>query len=155
MTVKIEIAKIEDAPDILSLQKLAYQSEAKLYNEPFMPPLTETLNQVKELFKTHLFLKATDDGRIVGSVRANKVNGTCWIGRLIVHPDCQNHGIATQLLMQIEDRFSGCRTFRLFTASRNTKNIAFYQKRGYREISIEKVTDNLSFIFFEKKKRLS
>jgi hypothetical protein len=38
----IEQAGVEDAGEILRLQKLAYQSEARIYNDYTIPPLLQT-----------------------------------------------------------------------------------------------------------------
>ncbi len=65
----IQKADISDAAQILSLQKLAYQSEAEIYNDCKIPPLTQTLEEVESKFTDHIFLKAVEDGRIIGSVR--------------------------------------------------------------------------------------
>jgi len=98
--VIIEKATVSDAGELLVLQKLAYRSEAKIYNDFRLPPLVQTLESMEEDFKNHLFLKAVIDGRIIGSVRVNAREGTCYIGRLIVHPDFQNRGS-----LQIETRY--------------------------------------------------
>lgn len=84
--VTISDAATEDTEAILALQKLAYQSEAKLYNDRLLPPLTQTVGSLREDFASGVILKATLGERVVGSVRA-KLNGeTCEIGRLVVHP---------------------------------------------------------------------
>ena len=112
--MNIQKANINDAEEILALQKLAYKSEAKLHGDFQIPPLVETLDELKEKFQTHVFLKATAEGKIIGSVRVLQKDNTCYIGRLMVHPDFQNRGIATKLLMEIEKCFS-CVRFELFT----------------------------------------
>ena len=86
MNLSIKEADVSDAQKILEIQKLAYQSEAEIYNDYTLPPLTETLEEMKARFRDHLFLKAVFSGDIVGSVRARSESGTCHIGRLIVHP---------------------------------------------------------------------
>ena len=88
LTVEIAKADVKDAEEILSLQKLAYRQQAKLYNDFQIPPLLESLNQLKVNFETHVFLKATVDGKIVGSVKVLRKGDTCEVGRLMVHPDC-------------------------------------------------------------------
>ena len=90
-------ANVSDAAEILELQKLAYQSEAVLYNDWSIPPLTQTLDEIKKEFDEMTFLKVCDSGRIIGSVRASIRDGTCNIGRLIVHPDFQHKGTGTRL----------------------------------------------------------
>jgi hypothetical protein len=43
--VNIEKATLDDAQEILSLQKLAFQSKAKIHGDFQIPPLTETLEE--------------------------------------------------------------------------------------------------------------
>jgi hypothetical protein len=45
--VVISRAGVDDIPAILELQKLAYQSEARLYDDWSLPPLTQTLESLR------------------------------------------------------------------------------------------------------------
>jgi len=101
----IKRARVEDAEAILALQKLAYLSEAEIYNNKSIPPLTQTLEEIRAEFDHQIFLKALIEGRIIGSVRAFQTQETCHIGRLVVHPDFQNWGIGSQLMNEIENAF--------------------------------------------------
>jgi RimJ/RimL family protein N-acetyltransferase len=150
--LQIETATINDAKEILQLQRVAYESESKIYNDPEIPPLTENLTQLKALFSNHTFLKATIDGKIVGSVRACINNGSCHIGRLIVSPQHQNRGIGTQLLKAIEQQYTKCRRFELFTGIKSAKNIHLYERAGYKAFKTEAISNKLSLICFEKVK---
>jgi hypothetical protein len=62
-------ASTEDAAAILELQKLAYQSEAKLYNDFSIPALIQTMGELEEDFTSKVFLKAQVESKIIGSVR--------------------------------------------------------------------------------------
>ena len=124
-------ALIDDAREILQLQKIAYQSQAKLYNDYSLPPLGQTLDDIREQFHDTVFLKAVEDGVIIGSVRAVVKDGTCHIGRLIVHPDRQNRGIGTSLMQAIEAQFPNAAGFELFTGIKSQKNLHLYDKLGY------------------------
>lgn len=104
----------------------------------------------------------------MGSVRGRlDGNGTCLVGKLIVHPEHQNHGYGKQLLQAIEQEFvDGGRSagngnggvqfsgrFELFTGNRDEKNLAFYAKAGYevfREQCVDKAHD-FSLMLLEKK----
>src|SRR5262245_58493176 len=64
-----------DAPTILQVQKLAYQSEARLYGDWSLPPLKETVTQLQREFDTITLLKAELDGTLVGAVRGQVSKG--------------------------------------------------------------------------------
>jgi ribosomal protein S18 acetylase RimI-like enzyme len=98
-----------------------------------------------------VFLKATaHDGGIVGSVRAYEREGTCFIGRLIVHPDHQGRGIGARLMQEIESRFAQAERFELFTGHKSERNLRFYRRLGYRTSREERVTDALMLVFLQK-----
>ena len=143
-------ASIDDAEEILSLQKLAYHSEAELYNNYDISPLKQTISEIREQFKTQVFLKAVSEGEIIGSVRVYEKDGTCYVGKLIVHPNMQNQGIGMALMRKIESYFQPKR-FELFTGSKSKKNIYLYEKLGY---SIFKKEQNecggMEMVYMEK-----
>ncbi len=131
MEITIEQAKEKDADTILDLQKLAYQSEAKRYNDYTLPPLMQTHDEILEDFKKQVILKAVIFGEIAGSVRAYVRNGTCYIGRLIVNPEFQKQGIGTRLMMGIESRFNDAKRYELFTGHKSEEALSLYIKLGY------------------------
>lgn len=150
MDISIVRATPDDAAEILALQKLAYQSEAKLNDDWTIPPLTQTLPEITSEFETKVFLKAVCKEKIIGSVRASTDSGTCLIGRLIVHPDCRGKGIGTLLMASIEKAFSDAERFELFTGTRSANNIRLYQKLGYREYREEDLSPKVRLVFMEK-----
>jgi len=152
MGISIVEATPEDAEEILDLQKAAYASEGRLYKDFTLPPLTQTLDKIREGFDRQLFLKAVDDGEIVGSVRAYVKKSTCYIGRLIVHPDHQDGGIGTRLMEEIEARFPQAERFELFTGHRSEKALHIYQKKGYSIFRREPVHDDLTLVYLEKRR---
>ncbi len=150
----IEPASATDAAEILALQRLAFQREAQRYREPALPPLRQTLAEFVAEFETHLILKAIVKDRIVGSVRAYAEAGTCCIGRLMVHPRLQRHGIGRALMHQIEVRFPDAQRFQLSTGAQSTENIRLYHRLGYRIVATEPVTDRVSMVVMTKVARL-
>lgn len=149
MTI-IEKATVSDAEEILLLQKLAYKSEANLYDDLTIPPMTQTLQSIRNEFEHQVFLKATVDGKIIGSVRAFAQEETCHIGRLMVHPDSQRRGIGKKLMNEIESLFKSCKRFELFTGNKSEKNMSLYQKIGYKIFKTEKITDKVTLVYLEK-----
>jgi phosphoribosylanthranilate isomerase len=149
-SVAIGPAERGDAAEILGLQKFAYQSEAELNGDFTIPPLTQTLAEIEAEFGRKRFLKAHSGGRIIGSVRAEIRDGTCHIGRLIVHPEWQNLGIGSRLLREIESGYPQARRFELFTGERSQRNLHLYQKSGYSIFRREALSERVKLVFLEK-----
>ncbi len=146
----ISRADSSDAEAILALQRLAYQSEARLYNDWSLPPLTQSIESLIAELAGSIFLKAISGESIVGSVRARAVRGVCTIGRLVVHPDYQGRGIGSQLLEQIEASFWAVSKYELFTGSKSEANIRLYQRHGYTITRTQALSATVSVTFFEK-----
>jgi ribosomal protein S18 acetylase RimI-like enzyme len=149
--LRILKAELADAKEILRLQKIAYQSEAEIYNDFSISPLTQTLEGIEADFKNQVFFKAVFENRIIGSVRAFSKEGTCFIGRLIVHPDFQRQGIGMLLVNEVERSFRESKRFELFTGHKSERNIRFYEKLGYQLFRTETVTQDLNLLFMEKR----
>lgn len=146
----IEKAEKDDLEEILELQYLAYQSEAKFFGNMDIPPLKQTIEEVYDEFQKGVILKAIDDrGVIIGSVRAYQGGGTVYIGKLMVHPKMQKKGIGSKLLLEIENEYPNQR-YELFTSTRSERNIALYQKLGYKIFDEKQVTEELRFVYMEK-----
>jgi predicted N-acetyltransferase YhbS len=152
MNISITKANSDDANEILTLQKLAYQSEAKLNDDWTIPPLTQTLSEIQAEFKTTVFLKAMWEDKIIGSVKGYLSSGTCFIGRLIVHPDCQKKGIGSMLMEHIEKAFPEAERFELFTGTRSLHNIRLYRRFGYEPCREEDLSIKVRLVFMEKRK---
>ena len=134
------------------MQRIAYQSEARLYEDGLIPPLTQSLENLRSEFSEKVFLKATLGGLIVGSVRGSFDGGTCTVGRLIVHPRHQRSGIGTALLQAIEKCFADAERFELFTGEQSEGNIRLYTALSYRILRKEVLSPRVTVVFMEKRK---
>jgi ribosomal protein S18 acetylase RimI-like enzyme len=144
-------AEIEDAEEILSLQKRAYESEARLYNDWSIPPLTQSLSSLKAEILSGGVLKYSQSTVIIGSVRASLQDGKCEIGRLIVAPEFQGQGIGSTLLSAIEAKFSQAQSFELFTGSKSDGNIRLYRRHGYEIVGTKELSPAVTFVFMSKR----
>jgi GNAT superfamily N-acetyltransferase len=154
MSVIISVATEQDAEQILKLQYLGYQGEAELYGDWGIEPLTQTLDSLRtELGERHVLVARLGD-EVVGTVRGRvDEDGVGRIGRLVVHPRMQRHGLGGRLLDAIERRLLAegeVAYFRLFTGHRSLGNLRLYARQGYRQTGVEAVGGELSFITLEK-----
>lgn len=145
----INPAGIDDMEEILALQKIAYITEAEIYHDFNIPPLLQTLEEIKEEAKNSLFLKAVSNGTIIGSIRGYINSGTCFIGKLMVLPGHRKRGIGKKLMKAMEDSFPEAR-YELFTGHLSVENLALYESLGYRKFKTIKIDESLQFIYLEK-----
>ncbi|GCE14851.1 GNAT family N-acetyltransferase [Tengunoibacter tsumagoiensis] len=143
-------ARVRDAEAILKLQYLCYQTEAALYEDYTIAPLTQCLTDLLSEYDTHTILVARLGEEIVGSVRGQLREDVCHIGRLIVHPRLQGRGLGTKLLDAMEERFGSATRYELFTGSRSERNLYLYRKLGYVSLREETVSPQLRLVFLEK-----
>ena len=148
--IKIQKAQSEDMKAILQLQYVAYQSEAQLNNDFTIQPLMQTLDELIAEYQKSVILKAVQDGKIIGSVRAYADGDTVYIGKLIVHPDHQGKGLGKRLLAAIEGKLHRKR-FELFTGLKSERNLHLYEKAGYTRFREETNDAGITFVFMEKK----
>jgi ribosomal protein S18 acetylase RimI-like enzyme len=155
MSVTISTAEHSDAEKILKLQYLCYQSEAELYGDYSIEPLTQTLDELRAELAGGCVLVARLGDEVVGSVRGVvDDDGTARIGKLIVHPRLQRHGLGGRLLSAVEERLAAeeeAKRYRLFTGHRSQVNLRMYRKLGYEQVGVaEPVSRRLSLVTMEK-----
>jgi len=146
----ISSAGIEDAEAILSLQKRAYESEARLYDDWSIPPMVQSLESMRDELASLHVLKAVDGDALVGSVRARVEGGVGHIGRLIVEPALQGRGIGSALLRAMEAQLAQCRQFELFTGSRSEANVRLYRRHGYEVTGNRELSPTVTLILMRK-----
>lgn len=125
-----------DAGEVLTLQRAAFVGEAQAHDDPWLPPLTQTLAElVGELADERVLALGLRAGsRLVGAVRVRVDGPEAHLGRLAVAPDCQRQGLGSRLLRSAEAGLPpGVREVRLFTGDRSLANHRLYLREGYRE----------------------
>ncbi|MFH8612723.1 GNAT family N-acetyltransferase [Streptomyces sp. NPDC018029] len=157
MSVTISEAAADDqdaAEQILKLQYLCYQSEAELYGDYSIEPLTQSLDSVRAELAAGTVLVARLGTEVVASVRGTvDADGTARIGKLIVHPRMQRHGLGGRLLDAIELRLGAdgtAKSFQLFTGHRSEQNLQLYRKHGYAPVKTQRVDDRLTVVTLAK-----
>ena len=122
-----------DLAELVVLQRCCWVSEAILNSTFDVPALHETHDEVMAWASSWTTLVVRLRDRLVAAVRGRQEDGNWEIGRLMVAPDLAGRGIGSTLLGVIEslapDSVSG---FTLFTGAKSVRNIALYERAGYR-----------------------
>lgn len=135
---RIGPAAPEHAGEILTVQRAAYVTEAQRYAAPGIPPLVETLAEVRaDLARAdgpEMVARAAWLGpRLVGSVRGRVGSAAMEVVRFSVAPDVQGLGVGRALLAAVEAAAPpSVVTFWLLTGARSPGNIGLYTAAGYR-----------------------
>lgn len=84
----VAVLSINDAGEILTLQRAAYLTEAAAHNDFNLPPLTQTLAELTDELgdPSVTALGIREGGRLVGAVRVRRSEDAVELGRLIVAP---------------------------------------------------------------------
>ncbi|MER5387580.1 GNAT family N-acetyltransferase [Saccharopolyspora sp. NPDC002686] len=125
-----------DAGEVLTLQRAAYVPEAQAHDDFRLPPLVESLDDVRAALARPdcRAWGVRESGRLVSAVRVELGETTAALGRLVVAPDCQRRGLGTALLAHVEQHLPPRITaIELFTGEHSTSNLRLYQHLGYRE----------------------
>lgn len=131
------VLEVMHAGEILTLQRAAYVTEAIAHADLDLPPLTQTLEDLRdELDDADVVgLGVWEYGRLLGAVRVRRVRDAVELGRLVVVPDRQGQGIGSFLLHEAEEVHSTVDEIRLFTGEHSLANIRLYERNGYTEIA--------------------
>ena len=150
-TMLIQRATAADLPEILAVQKVAFQSEAEIYGDTSLPALRQSLADITADFQRMLVLKGVVNGKIVASIRGyDDGQGTAHLQRLCVLPYFRGRRLGLRLIQAIEKEFPKARRFEIFTGHRSHTNLHIYGKLGYKTFKTEPYTANIQRVYMEK-----
>ncbi|MFI6713175.1 GNAT family N-acetyltransferase [Nonomuraea sp. NPDC050478] len=130
-----------DAGEVLVLQRCCWMEEALANDTLAVPALGESLERVGAWLATWHTTGLWQDGRLLGMVRARRVDDDWHVGRLGVVPDLRGRGVGRWLLGRAEAAAeAGCRRFVLRTGAESRRNLALYHAQGYRTESSDGAT---------------
>lgn len=138
---EVVISQVEDADlgEILTVQRAAFVTEAQVVGNISIPPLTETLSEMRYELRTGVvMIKATMGHRIVAAGRARRKGGDFEISRMAVAPDLQSRGLGRKILVALEGMApEGVTRLTLYTSATSLRNRALYERAGYNFDRIE------------------
>jgi ribosomal protein S18 acetylase RimI-like enzyme len=149
---RIALVEDEHAGELLTLRRAAFVSEAQLYDDPNIPPLTQTLHELRDDMARDdvVTIGAWEGHRLVGSIRVEIEGTKATLGRLAVAPDQQGKGIGTSLLFAVLPYLPEEVTeIWVFTGKDSTHNLAMYTKHGYEE-QYEQAAGELTYTYLRR-----
>jgi ribosomal protein S18 acetylase RimI-like enzyme len=132
--VRVELLDVSDpaiASAVLAVQRLAYRVEADLIGSDAIPPLHETLEELRASGET--FLGAEIDRRLAAFVSWKVDDGTLDLHRLAVHPDFFRRGLGRALVRAAQAHAPAPRVI-VQTGSANEPAKALYISEGFVEL---------------------
>ncbi|MEU0156607.1 bifunctional NAD(P)H-dependent oxidoreductase/GNAT family N-acetyltransferase [Micromonospora fulviviridis] len=122
----------DDAPEVTVLQRCCWVDEAVANDTMDMPALYESLEEVRDWLASWHTTGVWLDGRLLGMVRARRIDTDWHVGRLAVVPDLRGQGLGRWLLRTAEAGVEpDCRRIVLFTGAKSLRNIDLYRSEGY------------------------
>ncbi len=150
LSYRIDIASKEDLPELLSLQKRAFEPVAEKVSWKDIPQMTDTIdNCIAEYGKETILKMLADDGSIIGSVRGYVEDGSLYIGRLMVDPAYQGKGLGRVLQRKLESMFQFRREW-LCSYVDDVATYDFYHRDGFVEYDIYEVGNGVMAAHMEK-----
>ena len=155
MSIHIGPLRPGHAGEALTVQRAAYVTEAQHYHAPRIPPLVETLDELRaDLASGVLAFGAWDGARLAGSVRGRVDGDRMEVARFSVAPDLQGRGIGRALLAAVEAAApAGVRTFWLITGVDSADNLRLYRTAGYEVVGETTDAAGVTLAVLEKPRR--
>ncbi|MFI7674105.1 GNAT family N-acetyltransferase [Actinophytocola sp. NPDC049390] len=155
MTIHIGPLTVAHAGEALTVQRAAYVTEAQHYDAPRIPPLVETLDELRaDLASGVLAFGAWDGSRLAGSVRGRVDGDRMEVARFSVAPDLQGRGIGRALLAAVEAAAPvEVGTFWLITGVDSAGSLRLYRTAGYEVVGETTDTAGVALVVLEKPRR--
>ncbi|MFD8078687.1 GNAT family N-acetyltransferase [Streptomyces sp. NPDC059718] len=146
--VRLDLADPDTLRHLWDLQRISYAVEARLIGFDGIPPLHESLEQLRACDES--FLGVRDGSRLVGAVAWTRLpNGALDICRLVVHPDAHRRGVATALLDAL-DSLEPAELTVVSTATANLPAVALYRRRGFAPVGERHVAPGVTVTLLER-----
>ena len=147
--IQIVKAKPADATTLAQISGRAFDNDVH-YGAPGLggPPGYKSAEWQTRMMHLGDYLKIVLESRIIGGLIVFRKRAREYeLGRIFIDPDCQNHGIGTQVTELLWQEYPFAKCWTLGTPAWNCRTRHFYQKVGFTEIG----GDGRGGILFERR----
>lgn len=148
----IDITDVGIARNILDLQRVSYQIEANIIGTDEIPPLMETMDQLRSCGEAFLAFREMEE--IVAALSYKREGLVVDIHRMMVHPQHFRKGIAGQLLTHLEELEADAQEFIVSTGAANAPAVRLYENQGFKKVREIVVGNDLLLAQFLKTRSL-
>ncbi|MFF1569921.1 GNAT family N-acetyltransferase [Streptomyces sp. NPDC058293] len=147
--VQLDLSDPDTLRHLWDLQRASYAVEARLIGFEGIPPLHESLEQLRACDES--FLGVRDELRLVGAVAWTRLpNGALDICRLVVHPVAHRRGVATALLDAL-DSIEPAELTIVSTGTANLPAVELYRRRGFIPVGKRQIASGVTVTLMERK----
>jgi len=136
------------ASTVLDIQRRSYRVEAHLIGSDTIPPLTETVEELRTCGEN--FLGASVDDQLAGIVSWKFDGETIDIHRLAVDPPFFRRGVGVALVRAVLSVESAARRAIVQTGAVNEPAKALYRGEGFVQVDEREVGDGVRVALFER-----
>lgn len=147
MIVRLDLQDEQTVQKLWNMQQRAYRIEAEIIGTEDIPPLRESVEQLRACGET--FYGYIEGGELAGAVSFLIEGDTLDIHRMIVDPIHFRKGIASQLLASVHEH--GSSKIIVATGSLNEPAVRLYGRHGFTLTDKKEVKPGLWLSFFEKR----
>ncbi|MFF0830385.1 GNAT family N-acetyltransferase [Brevibacillus sp. NPDC003359] len=146
MIMRLDLQDEQTVQKLWSMQQRAYRVEAEIIGTEDIPPLQESVEQLRTCEET--FYGYIVEGELAGAVSFLIEGETLDIHRMIVDPVHFRKGIASQLLASVHEH--GSSKIVVATGSLNEPAVRLYGRHGFTLTDQKEIKPGLWLSFFEK-----
>ncbi|KYH30479.1 hypothetical protein CLTEP_26260 [Clostridium tepidiprofundi DSM 19306] len=154
--IKISKATVDDAEELLSMQKEVFMPLYKKYNDHETSPVMQTMERFLRRFEFGDYYKILYENNLAGSVFVyEKEPGIMRLHIITILEQYQNKGIAQEVMKRLELIYPQAESWEIETILTKKRNCYICEKMGYVQNGNFKVINNkLTLVTYIKNRNL-
>ena len=141
----IELADVAVAARVVEIQQAAYRVEAQMIGFDRIPPLLETIDDVRS--QPLSWLGSFEEHPLAGIIGWTVANGVCDIDRLAVHPTFARRGHGRRLVSHLLQHD----TIIVSTGTNNVPARHLYESLGFIRTGEHEIADGVTVAAYERR----
>lgn len=151
MELVIRRTILEEAEEILSVQKKAFKDDLEKYKDFDTNPGNEPIKRLLYKIKKNIHYTVLINDTIIGAAEIRIYQEVeCYINRIFLLPNYQGQGLGTHIMNYFEKNYPNVKKWTLCSPHKNYSSHIFYEKLGYKKVGEHKVTELLSLVDYLK-----